>query len=145
MSNTNPTIIHSELDLTSEYISAVNRTQLTTTELPVELVELLKHAGVDGKKLTWDLQVNACAVSVKLLWIKAEKPIATIGEVTRQATKKKYLSPSTRKRNTQRLNQWKAKRNEAVVYTRVNAEAQTENLTTLIDETTQTDQQHSHE
>ena len=145
MSNTNPTIIHSELDLTSEYISAVNRTQLTTTELPVELVELLKHAGVDGKKLTWDLQVNASAVSVKLLWIKAEKPIATIGEVTRQATKKKYLSPSTRKRNTQRLNQWKAKRNEAVVYTRVNAEAQTENLTTLIDETTQTDQQHSHE
>jgi hypothetical protein len=123
----------------------VNRTQLTTTELPVELVELLKHAGVDGKKLTWDLQVNASAVSVKLLWIKAEKPIATIGEVTRQATKKKYLSPSTRKRNTQRLNQWKAKRNEAVVYTRVNAEAQTENLTTLIDETTQTDQQHSHE
>jgi hypothetical protein len=145
LSNTNPTIIHSELDLTSEYISAVNRTQLTTTELPVELVELLKHAGVDGKKLTWDLQVNASAVSVKLLWIKAEKPIATIGEVTRQATKKKYLSPSTRKRNTQRLNQWKAKRNEAVVYTRVNAEAQTENLTTLIDETTQTDQQHSHE
>ena len=123
----------------------MNRTQLTTTELPVELVELLKHAGVDGKKLTWDLQVNASAVSVKLLWIKAEKPIATIGEVTRQATKKKYLSPSTRKRNTQRLNQWKAKRNEAVVYTRVNAEAQTENLTTLIDETTQTDQQHSHE
>ena len=145
MSNTNPTIIHSELDLTSEYISAVNRTQLTTTELPVELVELLKHAGVDGKKLTWDLQVNVSAVSVKLLWIKAEKPIATIGEATRKATKKKYLSPSTRKRNTHHLNQWKAKRNEAVVYTRVNAEAQTENRTTLIDETTQTDQQHSHE
>jgi len=145
LSNTIPTIIHSELDLTSEYISAVNRTQLTTTELPVELVELLKHAGVDGKKLTWDLQVNVSAVSVKLLWIKAEKPIATIGEATRQATKKKYLSPSTRKRNTHRLNQWKAKRNEAVVYTRVNAEAQTENRTTLIDETTQTDQQHSHE
>jgi hypothetical protein len=27
-------------------------------ELPVELVGLLKHAGIDGKKLTWDLQVN---------------------------------------------------------------------------------------
>jgi hypothetical protein len=35
-------------------------------DLPVELVRLLKHAGVDGKKLTWDLQVNASAVSVKL-------------------------------------------------------------------------------
>jgi len=94
-------------------------------DLPVELVELLKHAGVDGKKLTWDLQVNASTVSVKLIWIKAEKPIATIGEVTSKAPKKKYLSPSTRKRNAQCI-------------TKVNAEAK-------IEETTQTDQQHSHD
>ena len=76
-------------------------------DLPVELVGLLKHAGVDGKKFTWDLQTNASAVSVKLIWIKAEKHIAKIGEVTSQALKKKYLSPSTRKRNAQRINQWK--------------------------------------
>ena len=112
-------------------------------DLPVKLVELLKHADVDGKKLTWDLQVNASAVTVNLIWIKAEKPIVTIGEVTSQAPKKKYLSPSTRKRNTQRLNQWKAKRNEAVVHTKVSAEAQTENHNTQTDETTQIDQQNS--
>jgi len=99
-------------------------------DLPVELVGLLKHTGVDGKKLTWDLQVNASIVSVKLLWIKTEKPIATIGQATSQAPKKKYLSPSTRKRNAQRINQWKAKRNEAVGDTKVNVEAQTENSNT---------------
>ena len=110
-------------------------------DLPVELIELLKHAAVDGKKLTWDLQVNASAVSVKLIWIKAEKPIATIGEVTSQAPKKKYPSPSTRKRNAQRINQWKAKRNEAVSDTKVNAVAPTDNSNNQIDETTQTDQQ----
>jgi len=30
--------------------------------VPVELVELLKHADVEGKKLTWNLQVNVIAV-----------------------------------------------------------------------------------
>jgi hypothetical protein len=35
--------------------------------LPVELVGLLKQAGIDGKKLTWDLQVNSIAISVKLM------------------------------------------------------------------------------
>ena len=45
-------------------------------DLPVELVGLLRHAGVDEKILTWDLQVNASAVSVKLIWIKADKPVA---------------------------------------------------------------------
>jgi predicted cobalt transporter CbtA len=54
-----------------------------------ELVELLKHADIEGKKLTWNLQVNASAVTVKLIWIKAEKPIATIAEVAIQAPKKK--------------------------------------------------------
>ena len=83
-------------------------------DLPVELVELLKHVGVDGKKLIWDLQVNSNAVSVKLMWIKAEKPIEKPGQVTSQAQKKKHLSPSTSKRNVQRINQWKAKRNQAV-------------------------------
>jgi hypothetical protein len=46
-----------------------------------------------------------------------------------------------RKRNAQRINQWKAKRNEAVCDTKVNAQAQTENSNSLIDETTQIDQQ----
>jgi hypothetical protein len=68
-------------------------------DFPVELVELLKHADVE----------------CKLIWIKAEKPIDTIGEVASQATKKKYLSPSTRKRNSRRLYQRKAKRNQAIV------------------------------
>jgi hypothetical protein len=67
-------------------------------DLPVELVGLLKHAGIDGKKLTWDLQVNSSAISVKLMWIKAEKPVDKTGKVTSQAQKKKHLSPSTRKR-----------------------------------------------
>ena len=112
-------------------------------DLPVELVELLKHAGVDGKKLTWNLHVNASAISVKLIWIKAEKPVATIGEVTSQAPKKKYLSLSTKKRNAQRINQWKVKRNKAVGDTKVNPEAQTSNSYNQIDETTQTDQKHN--
>ena len=46
-----------------------------TLDLPVELIGLLKHAGIDGKKLTWDLQVNSSAISAKLMWIKAEKPV----------------------------------------------------------------------
>ena len=32
-------------------------------DFPVELVELLKLADVEGKKLTWNLQVIASAVS----------------------------------------------------------------------------------
>ena len=31
--------------------------------LPVELVGLLKHAGINVKKLTWDLQVNSSDIS----------------------------------------------------------------------------------
>jgi hypothetical protein len=62
-----------------------------------------------------------------------------IGEVTKQAPKKKHLSPSTRKRNAQRLNQWKAKMNQAVVNIKVHAEAQIDN--TQIDDIAQTDQQ----
>jgi hypothetical protein len=53
----------------------------STMDLPVELVGLLKHAGVDGKKLTWDLQVNASTVSVKLIWIKAENLKKFVGPV----------------------------------------------------------------
>jgi hypothetical protein len=49
-------------------------------DLPVELVGLLNHAGINGKKLTWDLQVNSSAVSVKLMWIKAAKPVEKTGE-----------------------------------------------------------------
>ena len=35
-------------------------------DLPVELVQLLQHAGIEGQKLTWDLQVNSTAVSALL-------------------------------------------------------------------------------
>jgi hypothetical protein len=67
--------------------------------------------------------------------------IATYGDVTSQAPKKKHIYPSTRKRNAQRLNQWKVKRNQAVVNIKVHAKAQTDNLNTQIYDTTQTDQQ----
>ena len=87
------------------------------------MVEHLKHADIEGNKLTWNLQVNASVVTVK-----AEKPIATIGEVAIQAPNKKRPSPS--KRHAQRLNQWKAKRNQAVVNIKVHAEVQTDNLNT---------------
>jgi hypothetical protein len=56
----------SDLDLTSGYIFTVSRNQKqlnSTMDLPVELVGLLKHAGIDGKILTWDLQVNSSAAS----------------------------------------------------------------------------------
>ena len=97
--------IHSDLDLTSGYIFTVSRNQKqlnSTMDLPVELVGLLKHAGIDGKILTWDLQVNSNTVSVKLVWIKAGKPVEKTGETTSQAPKKKHLSPSTRRRNAKR-------------------------------------------
>jgi hypothetical protein len=45
-------------------------------DFPVELVELLKHADVE----------------CKLIWIKAEKPIDTIGEVASQAIKMNYVT-----------------------------------------------------
>jgi hypothetical protein len=103
------------------------------------LVGLLKHAGIDGKKLTWDLQVNSSAISVKLMWIKAEKPVEKTGKVTSQAQKKKHLSPSTRKRNAQRISQWKAKRNEAVDDIKTCAETQTDDSIPITDESTQTE------
>ena len=68
-------------------------------DLPVKLVELLKHADVEGKPLAWNLHVNASAVTVKLIWIKTAKLIATSGKFIIQAPKKKHRSPSTRKRN----------------------------------------------
>jgi hypothetical protein len=43
------------IQLNSEQKSTNN----STIDLPVELVGLLKHAGKDGKKITWDLQVNS--------------------------------------------------------------------------------------
>jgi hypothetical protein len=97
-------------------------------DLPVELVQLLKHTGIDGKKLTWDLQVNSNAVSVKLVWIKAQK--------------KKHLSPSTRRRNAQRMDQWKAKR-EAVGDNTTCVQTQTADINPSTDETMQTDQHNS--
>ena len=112
-------------------------------DLSVELVGLLKHAGLDEKKLTWHLQDNSSAILVKLMWIKAEKPIKKTGKVTRQAQKKKHLSPSTRKRNAQRINQWKAKRNKAVGDSKICAQTETDDSNSITDETTQTEQIHS--
>jgi hypothetical protein len=125
----------------------VNRNQqnYSTMDLPVELVGLLKHAGIDGEKLTWNLQVNSSAISVKLMWIKAENPVEKTGQVTSQVQKKKRLSPSTRKRNAQRINQWKAKRNEGVGDSKICAPTQTNDSNSITDEITQTEQLHSDE
>ena len=70
-------------------------------DLPVELVGLLKHAGIDGKKLIWDLQVYSSAISVKLMWIKAKKPVE----------KQDKLPARPRKRNTSLLPPGKEMRN----------------------------------
>jgi hypothetical protein len=67
--------------------------------------------------------------------IKAEKPVVKTGEVASQAQKKKYLSPSTRKRNAQRINQWKAKRDEAVGDNKICAQTQTDDSNSIIDDT----------
>ena len=58
---------------------------------------------------------------------------------------KKKISPSTRKRNAQRINQWKAKRNEAVGDSKTCAQTQTDDSNSITDETTQTEQLHSDE
>ena len=70
-------------------------------DLPVELVQLLKHAGIDGQKLTWDLQVNSNAVSVKLVWIKAGKPVDKTGETTSLVQKRStsHLLPGEERTN----------------------------------------------
>ena len=111
-------------------------------DIPVERVQLLKRAGIEGHTLTWDLQVNSNAVSVKLVWIKAAKPVGKTGETTSQAQKKKHLSPSTRRRNAKRMDQWKAKR-EAVGENTTCVQTQTADINPSQDETTQTDQHNS--
>jgi len=97
---------------------------------------------IDGKKLTWDLQVNSNAVSVKLVWIKAGKPVEKTGETTSRVQKKKHLSPSTRRRNAQRMDQWKAK-GEAVGDNKTCVQTQTTDINPSTDETTQTEQLNS--
>ena len=77
------------------------------------------------------------------MWIKAEKPVEKTGQVTSQAQKKTHLSPSTRKRNAQRINQWKAKRNEAVGDSKICAQTQADDNNSVTDETTQTEQLHT--
>ena len=111
-------------------------------DLPVELVGLLKHARIDGKILTWDLQVNFSAASVKLVWIKAAKPVEKTGEITSRAQNKKHLSPSTRRRNSQRMDQWKAKK-EAVGDSKTCVQTQTDDINSSTDETMQKDQLNS--
>jgi hypothetical protein len=77
------------------------------------------------------------------MWVKAEKAVEKTGQVTSQVQKKKHLSPSTRKRNAQRINQWKAKRNKAVGDSKICAQTQTDDIDFITDETTQTEQLHS--
>lgn len=72
------------------------------------------------------------------MWSKAAKPIATIGKVASQAHKKKYMSPSTRKKRTT-FKLVEDERNQAVVDLKADADAQTENHYNQIDDTTQTD------
>ena len=81
--------------MASGYIATVSRNQFncrnqfnSTIDLPVELVQLLKHEGIDGQKLTWDLQVNSNVVSVKVVWIKSAKPAVNTGETTSLAQKR---------------------------------------------------------
>jgi hypothetical protein len=105
----------------------------------------LKHTDAEGKQLVWNVQVNASAVTVKLIWIKAAKHIATSGEIIIQAPKVKHRSLSTRNRNAQRLTQRKATRNQDVVNTKVQTKTQTDDRNTQIDETTQSYQQNSHD
>jgi hypothetical protein len=52
------------------------------------------------------------------VWSKARKSVEKTGETTSQAQKKKPLSPSTRRRNAKRMDQWKAKM-EAVAASQV--------------------------
>jgi hypothetical protein len=111
-------------------------------DLLVELVQLLKHAGIEGQKLSRDLPVNSNAVSVKLVWIQAGKHVEKTGETTSQAQKKKHLSPSTRRRNANRTDQWKAK-SEAVGENTTCVQTQTADINPSTDETTQTDQHNS--
>jgi hypothetical protein len=85
---------------------------------------------------------NSNAVSVKLVWIKAGKPVEKTGETTSQAQNKKHLSSSTRRRNAKRMDQWKAKR-EAVGENTTCVKTQTADINPPTDETTQTDQHNS--
>jgi hypothetical protein len=106
------------------------------------LVALLKHAGIDVKILTWDLQVNSSAVSVKLVWIKAAKPVEKTGKITSRAQNKKHLSSSTWRRKAQRMDQWKAK-NKSVGDNKTCVQTQTDDINPSTDDTTQIDQLNS--
>ena len=111
-------------------------------DIPVERVQLRKYAGIEGHTLTWDLQVNSNAVSVRLVWMKSGKPVGKTGEITNQVQRKKHLSPSTMRRNAKRMDQWKAKR-EAVGENTTCVQTQTADINPSQDETTQTDQHNS--
>jgi hypothetical protein len=50
-------------------------------DLPVELVGLLKHAGIDGKKLTWDLQVNSSGLPIKLRIVWVDRSLTCVNVV----------------------------------------------------------------
>jgi hypothetical protein len=79
------------------------------------------------------------------MWMKAAKLVEKTGQVTSQAQKKKHLCPSTMNRKAQRINQWKAKWNEAVDDSIACAITQTYDSNSITDETTQTEQLHSDE
>jgi hypothetical protein len=70
------------------------------------------------------------------------RPVEKTGETTSQAPQKKYLSPSTRRRNAKRMDQWKAK-GEVVGENTTCVQTQTAAINLSQDETTQTDQHNS--
>jgi hypothetical protein len=76
------------------------------------------------------------------MWIKAAKPVEKTGEITSQAQNKKHLSPSTRRRNAQRMDQWKAK-GEDVGDNNTCVQTQTDDINLSTDATTQTEQLNS--
>ena len=106
------------------------------------MVGLLKHTGVDGKQLNWDLQVNASVVSVELLWIKTEKSIATIGQATSRPPKRNTSLLPTGNDTLNASTSGRRKGMKPLVALKLTLK-QTENSNNQIDEATQTDQQHS--
>lgn len=62
--------------------------------------------------MKWSLTATSDRVEVKLTWIKAPEPV-NVTEKPSQALKKRQ-SPSTRRRNAKRFNQWAETRNKAV-------------------------------
>lgn len=96
--------------------------------LPADLLRLIEATCLDGKEMKWNFSTSADRTEVKLTWIpvavKKEQKLATVA--AQPGPKKKYQSPSTRKHNAQRYDQWRATRKPAVV--KKSAETQTSEI-----------------